>query len=172
MRVERGKYPQDWVASPGISDSQILELIFLSQTDELVKKHTSDLERFKNFEDVKTWATKRAVYTLKSNDSQLLGLIWFSQEDIPQALFTENFDRSSFTRTFAIRMYGQARGGGYALKFMENCFRDFWEKSGIEEGIWLEVSNNNKPALKLYRNFGFRKISVPDENNKILMILR
>ncbi len=172
MKVERGNHPQGWVVSPGISDSQILELISLSQTDELVKKHTSDLERFKNFEDIKAWSAKRAVYTLKSNDSQLLGLIWFSQEDIPQALFTEDFDRSGFTRTFAIRMYGQARGGGYALKFMENCFRDFWEKSGTEEGIWLEVSNDNYAALKLYRNFGFRQISIPGENSKILMILR
>jgi hypothetical protein len=44
------------------------------------------------------------------------------------------------------------------------------KKSLKERGIWLKISDDNLAAKALYFKFGFRQVSEPDENNKIIMV--
>jgi ribosomal protein S18 acetylase RimI-like enzyme len=155
---------QDVFIQQGIIDCQISQLIENSQTDIEVKKFTSDPIRFKDHQSFSQWLQQgRIIYTLIDKNNNLLGIVWFGQKD-PPIKVNANF-------TFAIRIYGPARGQGLSQIFMKTAFDDLLKnkKKSKITGFWLETANENFAAIHTYEKFGFKKVSELD--GKTIMVL-
>jgi len=155
---------KDVFIQQGILDCQIDQLISFSQTDEEVKKDTSDASRFKDRHSFDQWLEQgKIIYTLTDKNNNLLGIIWFGQKKPPIESDT-NF-------TFAIRVYPPARGQGLSFDFIKFVFDDLLKSKHKSEinGFWLQVSPDNFAAIRTYEKFGFKKVD--QKNNKIIMVL-
>ena len=155
---------KDVFVQQGIIDCQIDQLIEYSHTDPDVKKFTSDPTRFQNRTAFNKWLEQgRIIYTLIDKQNNLLGIIWFGQKE-PPIQMDANF-------TFAIRIFGPARGQSLSQIFIKTAFIDLLKnqiKSKIT-GFWLETSVDNFAAIHVYEKFGFQKIA--QKENKIVMRL-
>jgi RimJ/RimL family protein N-acetyltransferase len=146
----------------GIIDCQIDQLIKYSNTDSQIKKFTSDPTRFKNHQSFKDWLNKgRLIYTLVDKNNNLFGITWFGKKTPPIKLDADF--------TFALRLYGSARGQGLSTKFVKTVLQDLIKNKKEIIKLWLEVSTDNLPALHTYKKIGFKKIK--KLNNKFIMIL-
>lgn len=157
------KIGQDVFVQQGIIDCQIDQLIDFSHTDPDVKKYTSDSSRFQDRVAFSRWLGQgRIIYTLIDRHQNLLGIIWFGQKD-PPVNANANF-------TFAIRIYGSARGQGLSQEFMKTAFNDLLKNQQNSKitGFWLETSIDNSVAIHTYEKFGFQKIG--QQNDKIIMV--
>lgn len=159
------KIDQDVFVQQGILDCQIHQLIEYSHNDLDVQKFTSDSTRFNDLSSFKNWLIQgRIIYTLTDKNKNLLGIIWFGQKEPPVDI------KANFT--FAIRIYGSARGQGLSQEFMKIAFDDLLkrtEKTKIT-GFWLETSVNNFTAIHTYEKFGFKKNNLID--NRQIMFLK
>jgi len=158
------KIGQDVFVQQGILDCHIDQLVDYSQSDSDVKKFTSDAKRFHSKESFFEWQRQgRIIYTLVDEQQNLLGIIWFGQKDPPISI-NANF-------TFAIRIYGSARGQGLSQGFMKVAFNDLQKNQTHSHitGFWLETSTDNLAAIHTYEKFGFKQNSQKD--NKIIMVL-
>ena len=158
------KLGQDVFVQQGIIDCQIDQLIDFSQSDPEVKKFTSDPVRFQNRISFNSWLQQgRIIYTLIDSQNNLLGIIWFGQKDPPV--------RTSANYTFAIRIYGPARGQGLSQEFMKTAFADILknQKASRISGFWLETSTDNFAAIHSYQKFGF--LPIDQQKNKVVMVL-
>lgn len=151
----------------GITSTQIDQLVEYSKTDPAVLKFTSDPIRFKDKKSATKWLEGVTPYTLSDNTGNLLGITWFHEKPLPERVFSENLSSSDFPLTFAIRIYGEARGKGMGFDFMKKSFEEY-----KPENVWIETSFDNIPTIKLAEKFGFEKVSEPDERGKIIMILK
>lgn len=177
----------------GLSEKQINQLIGFSASDPDIGKFTSDSSRFKDrigFDEFSTHIL--AYYTLVDGADNLAGIIWF--DDFPHAHVIArsemtwqsrlNQDRDANARddkevygiSFAIRLYGGARGKRLALPFTEKAMEDFKKseeyKNHPHSKFWLSVSPKNERAVNLYRKLGFKDLELNQEYNKLLMILK
>ncbi len=155
----------------GLSEKQISQLIEYAATDEGLK-FTSDPKRFKDKESFDEFSKEiMAYYALTSEDDDLLGIIWFHDLD----LYLNKENPSEYGISFAIRLYAEARGKGLAQPFTEEVMEDFKEskeyKSHPHKKIWLSVSPENEPAVKLYHKLGFKDLNIDEEHHKLLMTL-
>lgn len=155
----------------GLSEKQISELIEYAQTDEGLK-YTSDPKRFKDRQSFDNFSKEiLAYYVLTNETDDLLGIIWFHDLD----LYLNKENPSEYGISFAIRLYGEARGKGLSEPFTNEVLANFKEsaeyKNHSHKGIWLSVSPENEPAVKLYKNLGFKDLEINKEYNKLLMIL-
>lgn len=147
----------DFVFKPGISDSQIDELIYFANNDPQIFMYTSDKKRFATRNDYDIWQKRNPViYTLSNKKGNLCGIIWFQDKD----------EVPGYNITFAIRLYKEARSKGLSFDFMKKAFDDFKPQK-----VWLKCSADNVPAVSLYKKFGFVQVSEPDSSNKIIMTL-
>ena len=144
---------------------QIDQLVEYSKTDPEVIKFTSDPKRFKDSETAKKWLKNVSVYTL-TDGKNLMGIAWFHILPIPERKFTIKLNPNDFSLTYAIRIYGEARGKGLGVKFMKDAFDDYKPKN-----LWGQISSENIPSIKLAEKFGFKKVSEPDQRGKIIMVL-
>jgi len=161
------KIGQDVFVHQGILDCQIDQLIEYSQTDPDIQKFTSDKTRFADKNSFTKWQQQgRIIYTLGDSQKNLLGIIWFGQKEPLLENIKANF-------TFAIRIYGPARGQGLSQEFMKITFSDLQTNPQNSQitGFWLETSRDNLAAIHSYQKFGFKTISSPNKNNKIIMVL-
>lgn len=152
----------------GLTESQIDQLINYSLEDPDLK-YTSDASRFKDrvgFDEFSTHIL--AYYSLVDESDNLAGIVWFDDfvvKELPKG----------YGISIAIRLYGQARGKGLALPFAEKAIEDFKTsqhyKSHPNPKLWLAVSPDNSPAIKVYEKIGFKKIGQLDNGKKELMIL-
>lgn len=150
----------------GIKYDQVDQLVEFARTDDAVRKNTSDPKRFANRESYMDWlGNGKKIYTLSDAQGDLKGLIWFGMKDMP----TNKVEGLRYPFTFAIRTYGDARGNGFAGAFAEEAIEDF--RGANDDGIWLEVSADNEPAIKLDNRLGFNQITEADAKGKILMTL-
>ncbi len=157
------KIGQDIFVQQGILDCQIDQLIEYSHSDLDVQKFTSDLKRFASRKTFFEWQRQgRIIYTLIDDHQNLLGIIWFGHKDPPISI------KANFT--FAIRIYGPARGQGLSQEFMKIAFADLQknQKESHITSFWLETSIDNFAAIHTYEKFGFKKVDQID--NKIIMI--
>lgn len=157
------KIGQDVFIQQGILDCQIDQLIEYSHTDSETKKFTSDQTRFADKKSFLTWQQQgRIIYTLIDYQQNLLGIIWFGQKDPPIDI------KANFT--FAIRIYGSARGQGLSQEFIQTAFKDLLgnQKESYITGFWLETSVDNSSAIHVYQKFGFKTVSLIDGKNLML----
>jgi len=157
----------------GIAQKQIEQLINFSQKDPEIAQNTSDRQRFASRVEFDKWrAAGRRIYVLEDPAGNLNGIIWFGKKELPcREGFTRKINLRMCTTTFAIRLYPQARGKGLAFEFMfKSLLLDSFHWGQVYPNIWLEVRSNNNPAVALYKKFGFRTVTAPDENGKILMV--
>lgn len=160
----------------GITDSQIDQLIQYAQTDEGVKNFTSDPKRFANKESFNAWKKPDAqFYTLVDEDNTLMGIIWFEGMELPEFKLPKNIevsaiDPNDYDTTFAIRLYGRARGQGLSTPFTQKALDDF-KLNFPEADIWLATSADNLPAISSYKKSGFIELGMRKDGQKLLMIL-
>ena len=146
----------NFIFKSGITDSQIDELIYFSNNDPQILSYTHDKDHRGSRQAYNLWLkTNPIIYTLSNKKGNLCGFIWFREKHVIPG----------FNITFSIRLYGDARGKGLSFDFMKQAFDDLKPKK-----VWLECSADNLPAVSLYKKFGFRQISEPDKNNKIIMV--
>ncbi len=150
----------------GITDPQIDQLVEYSKTDPTIIKFTSDPIRFKDKITANQWLANVVIYTLSDQDGNLVGITWFDPKALPKREFTVKINPADFPLTFAIRIYGEARGKGQSTDFMKKSFEDY--KPG---NVWIETSFDNIPTQKLAEKFGFKQVSDPDQRGKIIMII-
>lgn len=160
-----------YTVKKGLSEKQIGQLVEYAATDEGLK-FTSDPKRFKDKKSFDEFSKDiLAYYVLTNENDDLLGIIWFHDLD----LYLNKEKPSEYGISFAIRLYGEARGKGLAQPFTEEVLADFEEtkeyKSHPHKKIWLSVSPENEPAVKLYRKLGFKDLEINKEYNKLLMVL-
>lgn len=160
----------------GITKLEVDELINYARTDENIKKYTSDNIRFKSRESYESWLKKgRIIYTL-SKLNKLLGIAWLGEENLPKTKqFIENIRYDDFGLTFAVRIYGEARGKHLSGKFIKSVLDAFVKSADFskfkKKGIWLHTTADNTAAVKAYQRIGFVLVTKPDEKNNILMVL-
>lgn len=163
---------------PGITEKQIDQLIKHTNSDEIIHKYTFDLQRFKNKQDFLGWKEKnRTIYTLTNSPGDLLGIVWFGPKEIPKdKIYIHKIQQNDYSITFAVRIYKKARGKGLAKNFILECFNKYNESEEFtkldKKKIWLETYAGNLPAVHIYHKFGFEQVTEPDENNKVIMVLR
>lgn len=161
----------------GITEKQIEQLVAYSNTDKQILEFTTDSKRFKNKNAFNIWLKKgRTIYTLTGKEDELLGVIWYGKKGMPDDKnFTQDFNKEDFRITFAIRLYGATRGKGLSLWFMKKARKGFIRskmyRESCREGFWLETYVSNTPAVRTYRSFGYKEVSFPDSQNRIIMIL-
>lgn len=161
----------------GLTEKQIEQLLHFSLNDSSVSEQTSDPIRFKDKDAYEKWLKKgRTVHTLTNAQEDLLGIIWYGQEDFPnEADFIEEFDPNEYGVTFAIRIYEKARGKKLSQHFMRASLESFVNsddhKKIERQGIWLETSITNNAAVTSYTKFGYKQVSKPNHHGRILMIL-
>mgnify|MGYP001569754394 FL=1 len=163
----------DYKFKKGITDTQIDQLIHYSKTDPQVIRFTSDPVRFKNKKKATKWFSDVTPYTLSDSSGNLIGLSWFHEKRLPERAYLENLNFSDFSLTFAIRVYGEARGKGLSYDFMKKSFSYYMDsrfRGNDKAGVWVEISFDNIPTIKLAEKFGFTIVSEPDERGKIIMI--
>jgi len=130
----------------GLSEKNIEQLIAYANSDETVKKFTSDGRRFKDKESFENWLKKgRKIYSLVNENGDLMGISWFGEEG-------DGF-------TFALRIYGEARGKGLGYGFLRETMNDFMKldeyQNADNKEWWLETSRENIAAIKIYEKLGF-----------------
>lgn len=159
-----------------ITDKQIEELIKYSNNDEALMLTTSDAKRFKDKTAFDLWLKKdRTIYIMTNSRCDLLGIIWFGKQTLPpNTNYAKSIEFINYGVTFAIRIYGNARGKGLARGFMKKTFK-LYSKSdefgkNSHNGIWLETNPDNNIAIKLYEQFGFKKFGDINENGRIIML--
>lgn len=161
----------------GITYKQIGELIEYSQKDETILRTTHDKDRFINREAYFSFPPNgKTVYVLSNENGELLGIVWFHYMEIPNRTFTESINKKDCTITFGLRTYGKARGQGYAHNFMRAAFSNFLNSSEYEKlgkkNIWGDAYSWNIPAIKVYKKFGFKQISEPSNDDRIILLYK
>lgn len=152
-----------------LSDEHIRQLVAYTMEDADIRWFTRDAQRFADFESAKRFIGQVKIYALLFDD-ELAGIIWFTNKLLPNKSYIEEFAHNLYDTTFAIRLYEPAKGKKLALPFMQEAFSQFEEQKNQNYGIWLESRADNSRAIHLYQKFGFRKISEPDSDNRILMV--
>lgn len=160
----------------GITDGQIDQLITYAQTDEGVKRFTSDPVRFASRESFNAWRKPGAeFYTLVDEENKLMGIIWLEALELPEFEMPKNIeinaiDPNDYHTTFAIRLYGKVRGKGLSSPFTKLALDDF-RLNHPDDDIWLATSADNLPAISSYKKSGFIELGMRKDGLKLLMIL-
>lgn len=172
--IRSDKLQEDFTCRSGITPTQVKTLIAYTQNeqDPAVHESTADWQggsgRFASRSNFDKWhAQGRYIYTLLDGQHHLAGVIWFGSKAMPGG-------NSDYGITFAIRLYGRARGAGLSIPFTQIALAHFrTTKSLIDQhsqGIWLETSQNNLGAVKTYQKLGCIQIGPGVEDGRIVMV--
>lgn len=165
---------QEYPFQEGITEEQILQLIDYSCNDPLIQRFTSDGRRFGSREAFDRWLMKgRTVYTLRTTDLALAGIVWFGQEPLPTREYLMQIDPSCYGITLAMRLYAEARGKGIAEAVVHTGMTLYMNSEAYSyinnNSFWFETSADNNPVRKIFTRMGFFQITNPDQSEKILM---
>ncbi len=160
----------------GITKKQIQQLINYSNTDELIQETTKDRDRFGTIENFNSWLKKdRTVFVLTDVKDNLLGILWFGRKTLPKKNYILPMNKGNFGITFAVRIYKPARGKGLSKHFMDKAFEKYKNlleyTQNVQKDIWLETNKNNLAAIRAYERYGFKVVTSPDEDNRVIMCL-
>lgn len=159
----------------GIAPSQVEELIQFTKVD--LTASTSDLlypdgspGRFSSLSTYQSWyQAGKFVYVLEDRDHHLFGVAWFSYD--PQTIRGVTYDF-----TFALRLYGSARGVGLAKPFSKAISAHFFTTADYlnspHRGTWLRTGSDNLPAIKTYQSLGYHQVLGSENEGKITMVLQ
>ena len=162
----------------GLSKDHVKKVIYYANTDQTLKKFTSDHIRYKNLDKFKEYlkSAKPVYYSLIGKGNFLAGIALFRHKDLPQKKYSKNIEAKKYGISFAIRIYGKYRGKGLSFYFMEKVFKRYKKtlhfKNIKNNKFWIVVSYDNLPAISTYEKFGFIRLTKPDKSGKILMILK
>ncbi len=150
-----------------LSQKTETQLIAFSQSDELVKAQTHDATRFVSSAAIQEWLKGRELIVLESEQGDLLGIVWLGQKFSPVA-------PPEYQLTFAVRLYGVARGKGLATPFLKTAFQELkktalWQEN-LGAKVWLATKAFNKPAIETYKTLGFQQFTEPDVEQEIVML--
>jgi ribosomal protein S18 acetylase RimI-like enzyme len=127
--------------------------------------------RFKDRESLEQWlANGRDVYSLYDRED-LAGVVWYGEKEFPLHVTKGHLP----WHTFAIRMYNQYRGKGFAEPFMRDSLKDYLINLGgrgqLEDfhGLWLSTRGDNEAARGLYAKFGYQETAFA--NQELIMVL-
>jgi len=142
-----------------LSDDNVEKLIKYSNSDAQIKKFTSDGKRFKNKLSFNEWLKKgRKVYCLVDKQNDLMGICWFGRKG------------NGFT--LALRIYGQARGRGLGYWFLKEAMANFMNEDeylkSTKKDWWLESSEYNIAAIKIYEKLGFKLSEKGTKTGKLI----
>ncbi|HZZ98903.1 MAG TPA: hypothetical protein VFG51_03145 [Candidatus Saccharimonadia bacterium] len=161
----------------GISSKQIAQLLAYTKTDAVVRRFSSDAERFKDEASANAWLTKgRTIYVMCDAQENLFGIVWFGSEQLPSAEYLEPIQLKDYQTTFAVRIYGEARGQHLARAFI-SAAHDAFKKTNLyqhseAQGFWLETFVENAAAVAAYISFGYKQVTAPNADGKIIMIFK
>ncbi len=157
-RDEELRLQENWTAD------QQQQIIALTQKDSQICLLTDDPSRFSDQSTLETWLAKRKrfLYVLLDTSEHVVGSAWISAKrcENPHILETFGF-------TFAIRLYGKARGAGLAVPVLRMVFDHFMQTAAYQEssspGFWLRTKVGNIPAYRTYAKFGFTTAEQDDQ---------
>jgi len=149
-------------------DSYIQQLVSKSRQDHVMEheghEDVGDEQnpgRFYDIDSYKKWATKgRTVYLMIGNKGKDVGgVVWFGKR--------ANEHVQDCDTTFAIRIYAQDsahgweqyQGKGYGAPYMQATHQDYMEQNPSAT-IWLDVVDENKGAIHVYKKAGYIEDSV------------
>lgn len=142
----------------GIAPNQVNQLITFTHQDKLIQKFTQDLDRFKTKDSFYNWLKdEKCIYSLVDSRNNLCGIIWFSKKTRPEI---------KPTTTLGIRIYGDTRGQGLGKKFLNLVMKNF----NCQTGIWSVIDKNNAPSIKIHETLGFKQVTNPDKQDKIIFV--
>lgn len=158
--------PALWISTE-LSQKTEEQLIVFSQGDELIKAQTHDAVRFVSSPAIQEWLKGRELIVLESELGDLFGIVWLGQKSSPTV-------PAEYTLTFAIRLYGAARGKGLATSFLKMAFQELkktalWQKN-YGAKIWLATKAFNKSAVETYKALGFQQFTEPNAEQEIVML--
>lgn len=178
MVVEEGVAAVEVRVKKGLSRDHVKKVIYYANTDQALKKFTSDYIRYKDLNRFKRYVknAKPVYYSLIGKNDSLAGIALFRHKKLPQKRYLKNIKPQKYGISFAIRIYGKYRGKGLSFYFMNEVFKRHKKTlhfKGLKNNkFWIKVSYNNLPAISTYKKFGFIKLTKPDKSGKILMILK
>lgn len=149
----------------GLNQSHEKALLDFSKNDPLIGENTGDTTRFATPAKLHEWLSGErimCVLTPQAKPDEMVGLIWFSREPWPLAVGDQATKHSLWT--FAIRLYGAARGQRLSSPFMQKAFAYFQQKHP-DEVVWLSTKSTNQISQKIYTRFGFTKVAEQDERS-------
>ncbi len=164
----------------GIQETQIPELLELTTTDKEIHENTSDwrtpegkLGRFSSLQAFTAWQKQdKTIYTLTSPSQLLAGIVWFTPKPIDYKKYAINQKMSEkYPITFAIRLYGEARGHKLAKPFLLETIKKYCTFLGEKHVfIWIEVHKANERALHIYHEVGFRQVKTSSDGKQVLLL--
>ena len=165
-RAATAELPALWLSTE-LSQKTAVQLIALSQSDELVKDQTQDAVRFISSAVIQKWLVGRELMVLESDQGDLLGIIWLSQKTAPMV-------PAEYQLTFGIRLYEAVRGKGLATPFLKKAFTQFknttlWKKNP-DAKVWLVTKATNHAAIKTYSALGFTVYAQNDASQELFML--
>lgn len=162
-----------------LTTKHLEQLVWFSLNDPEVLENTHDMDRFPTVEKAREWIRDTKTYILTDGhgeDSNLKGIIWFQRLALPDGSYTSrDFNPSDYGITYAIRLYDDMRGKKLATDFtliaMTNFMHTDYCQQSVARKIWLSVrAATNLRGIRAYEKSGFRQISDPDKDGRILMI--
>jgi hypothetical protein len=124
---------------------------------------TRDLDRFSSRERLEKWRQDREILCLVDARGSLLGIVWVGEKPMPQRsdyLDTDLMRRRGPRLTWAIRLYGAARGFGLSIDFAECALANLLSgRRGRSSSLWHQTKAKNIAARSLARHLGFFEAS-------------
>lgn len=156
----------------GITPKQIRQLIAFTKAEK--GPMTRDKKRFMSKDQYEKWADKgRTIYTVTDSrlkDGNLRGIFWMGEKLLPERPdYKEYIDPNFYRYTFALRLYGPARGKGLSQLVLDECVRRFISNLTLPIGVWLETDKENAISLRMAQKEGARIVSGFDQSHVILV---
>lgn len=148
-----------------LKDEDIRRLVAFSKDQDV--RFTSDADRFATIETAIDFIDSNTLtFYVLEHAGKLTGIIWY--HSLKNPLGIKGWDIS-----YAIRLYGCARGKGLSAEFTRATLEHFVTTDHYRlepsHDVWLSVHKDNVPAIKSYLRCGFEEEA--ELGSRIIMLL-